>query len=120
MQTVVETRAYLAAAKDAGIGDFGRRLIVDEVATNPEIGDLIRGTGGCRKFRIGGRGKGKSGGYRVITAFGGNDMPVFLLTVFGKGEKANLTKSECNELSNLTKVLFDTYAAKDTKTRQSK
>ena len=34
----------------------------------------MQGTGGCRKLRIAGRNKGKSGGYRVVTAFGGDDI----------------------------------------------
>jgi hypothetical protein len=69
----------------------------------------MQGTGGCRKIRLAGRGKGKSGGYRIIFAFGGVGIPVFLLTVFGKGEKDNLTKAERNDLAKLTKILFDTY-----------
>jgi hypothetical protein len=40
-------------------------------------------------LRVAGRGKGKSGGYRAITFYSGTALPVFLITVFGKGEKAN-------------------------------
>jgi hypothetical protein len=58
----------------------------------------MEGTGGARKIRFAGRGKGKSGGYRVVTYFGGNDVPVFLLGLFSKGERANLSKAERNEL----------------------
>jgi hypothetical protein len=36
-------------------------------------------------------------------------MPLFLLTVFGKGEKANISKAERNELSNLTQQLVKNY-----------
>ena len=60
-----------------------------------------------RKLRVAGKGKGKSGGYRVITYFGGTDIPVFLLTVFGKGERANLSRAEINDLAKLTKTLRD-------------
>ena len=52
-----------------------------------------------------GSGKGKSGGYRIVWYFGGGDIPVFLLTVFGKGEKANLTQGERNALRQMTKLL---------------
>lgn len=68
------------------------------IAESPDIGEIMPGTGGARKVRFAGRGKGKSGGYRVVTFFGGIDMPVFLLDIFGKGSKANLTKAERNEL----------------------
>ena len=72
------------------------------------------GTGGCRKFRWGRDNKGKSGGLRIISFYGGADLPVFLLTVFGKNEQANLTKTERNGLVVLTKMLMDTYDAKGT------
>jgi len=39
---------------------------VDLVAGNPEAGDVMQGTGGVRKARLAGRGKGKSGGYRIV------------------------------------------------------
>jgi hypothetical protein len=73
------------------------------------MGDIMQGTGGCRKVRLAGRGKEKSGGYRIIFAFGGVQIPVFLITVFGKGEKDNLTKAERNDLAKLTKILFENY-----------
>ena len=105
MQTVIETESYLRAAKDAGMADAEMTAAVDLVASNPESGDLMQGTGGVRKTRLAGRGKGKSGGYRIVWYFGGGDIPVFLLTVFGKGEKANLTQGERNALRQLTATL---------------
>lgn len=78
---------------------------VDLVATDPESGDVMQGTGGVRKARLAGRGKGKSGGYRIVWFFGGGDIPIFLLTVFGKGEKANLSQGERNALRSLTAAL---------------
>jgi len=108
MHTVIETNAYLAAAKDAGMGDEERAAVVDLIAANPEAGDMMSGCGGARKLRVAKPGSGKSGGWRVITYFGGQDVPVFLLTVFGKNEKANLSKAERNALSALTKRLKDT------------
>jgi hypothetical protein len=67
-------------------------------AKTPASGDLIQGTGGARKTRFSGRGKGKSGGYRVISYYGGPDIPVFLLNVFGKGDRADLSKLERNQI----------------------
>jgi hypothetical protein len=106
MHTVAETAAYLSAADDAGMTEAERAHVVDLLSLNPGLGDLIVGTGGCRKFRLAGRGKGKSGGYRVITFFGGVDIPVYLLTVFSKGERANLTRAECNALATISKRLM--------------
>ncbi len=70
---------------------------------------MIKGTGGARKVRFGGRGKGKSGGYRVIAYYGGDDIPVFLLNVFAKGDKVDLSKSELNELRKELEGLAEDY-----------
>ena len=109
MHAVCETRAFEIAAATAGMKREEIDRLVEIVAADPRAGDIMPGTGGCRKLRFGGRSKGKSGGYRVITFFGGQDLPVFLLTVFGKGEKANLTMAERNGLAALTKTLADAY-----------
>lgn len=112
MQAVIETPSYLSAADDAGMTDEERRDAVTFIAANPMAGDMIQGTGGCRKVRLAGRGKGKSGGYRIITYYAGTDVPVFLLTVFSKGERANLTKAEKNSLRTLTQTLVASLTAK--------
>jgi hypothetical protein len=109
MQTVVETKTYLCAAKDAGMDEDEMLAVVNTVAADPEAGAIMPRCGGARKLRIAKSGGGKSGGYRVITYFGGRDMPVFLLTVFGKGEKANLSEGEKNQLAKLTKTLSERY-----------
>lgn len=108
MHTVIETNAWIAAAKDAGMTDDERANVVDILANNPEAGEIMPGCGGARKLRVAKPGKGKSGGYRVITYFAGNDVPVFLLTVFGKNEKVSLSKAERNALAVLTKSLRTT------------
>lgn len=87
------------------MSDDERANVVDILAANPEAGEIMPGCGGARKLRVAKPGKGKSGGYRVITYFAGKDVPVFLLTVFGKNEKASLAKGERNALAALTKTL---------------
>lgn len=109
MHTVALTHAFVRAAAEAGMTDDAVRQLIDMIAANPIAGDLIVGTGGCRKVRVAGRGKGKSGGYRVITYYAGEAVPVFLITMFSKGERANLTKDECNQLSIRTKVMAADY-----------
>lgn len=104
MHTVIETPAFLASARDEGLGDDERLGIVTYLARHPKSGDVMPGTGGARKVRFAGRGKGKSGGYRVVTFYGGDDIPVFLLDVYGKDTQANLSQAERNELR---KILTD-------------
>lgn len=67
------------------------------------------GTGGARKIRVAGRGKGKSGGYRIVTYFAAPDIPVFILAVINKGERANLSKAEQNALKNELSAIADDY-----------
>jgi hypothetical protein len=115
MQSVIETPSFLADAKDAGLGDGERMAIIDAIAADPMMGDEIQGSGGARKIRFAGRGKGKSGGYRVITFFNGPDIPVFLLNVFGKGDRANLSKAEINALRMILARIVETYRGRGSK-----
>lgn len=68
-----------------------------------------RGFGGARKLRWRRPGTGKSGGYRIITYFAGRDVPVFLLTVFTKGERANLSDADRNAIRDTLPSLLRPY-----------
>lgn len=98
MHTVVETPTFNKAADRVGLKEADVTAVIEMLARHPEAGEIIQGSGGCRKVRVAGRGKGKSGGFRVITYFGGNDIPVFLLTVFSKGEMGNLSDEQVNAM----------------------
>ena len=69
----------------------------------------MQGTGGIRKLRWAKNSKGKSGGVRVIYYFHNDSMPLFLLSLFGKNEKANLSHSECNLLAKFISTLVKNY-----------
>ncbi|HEV2097407.1 MAG TPA: type II toxin-antitoxin system RelE/ParE family toxin [Stellaceae bacterium] len=98
MQTVIETPSYLADCRRAALSDEEMSDIVATISADSSAGDLIPGTGGARKLRFPGRGKGKSGGYRTVSFFGGEDVPVLLLALISKGERADLSQAERNEL----------------------
>ncbi|MCH8104489.1 MAG: type II toxin-antitoxin system RelE/ParE family toxin [Proteobacteria bacterium] len=66
---------------------------------NPNAGVLIQGTGGIRKLRWARSGGGKSGGVRVIYYFHNEELPLYLLALFGKNEKANISMEEKKLLS---------------------
>ena len=108
LQTVVELAAFLKRAK-AIMSDDERMEMLLFLAANPEAGVPLGG--GLRKVRIPRPGGGKSGGYRTIYVFGGQHMPLFLLTVFAKNEKDNLTKAELAAAVELSKQLIATYGA---------
>ena len=106
MQTIVELPEFLRRAK-AIMADDERAALVDYIAANPEAGVSLGG--GLRKVRIAREGGGKSGGYRTIYVFGGVQMPIFLVTVFAKNEKDNLTKVEQAAAIALSKTLIASY-----------
>jgi hypothetical protein len=107
-QTVVELAVYLRKAERL-LDAKERRSVVTELAQNPERGDLIPGGSGIRKVRFAAKGKGKSGGVRVIYYFHSPAIPLFLLSIYGKGEKTNLTRAEVNSLAKAVDVLADEY-----------
>ena len=98
MQTVIRTPTFLSDAKVAGLSEDEQDNIVAEISKNPTAGALMEGTGGCRKLRFGGKGKGKSGGFRTVHYYAGDDVPVLLLALIDKGKDENLSKAERNEL----------------------
>jgi len=106
LHTVIETAAFLRSADAAGMTEIELKLAADTVAADPLAGDLIVGSGGCRKVRIAGRGFGKSGGYRIVTFYAGPDVPVFLLWALSKGRAANLTRAQVNTLATVTRTLL--------------
>lgn len=106
MQTVAETQEYLRRA-DKLLASGERADVVDYLAAHPKAGDLMQGTRGVRKLRWARAGRGKSGGVRVIYYFHSEAMPLYLLTVFAKSERANLAKAERNELADLVETLVD-------------
>jgi len=107
-QTVVETPAYISLAGKL-LSEQERDEIVAMVAENPECGDVMSGTGGFRKVRVPRAGMGKSGGARVVYIWRNERFPVFLITVFPKNKKANLTKAERNALKKRADDIFKSY-----------
>ena len=108
MYTVVETLAYLAHAERLFTPEE-RTAVIDRVASDPECGVLIRGTGGIRKVRFAFGGRGKSGGARVIYFLAGEQLPIFLPTVFAKNEKSDLTPKERAKLADSVRDMIGGY-----------
>ncbi len=105
---MVETPTYLRAA-EAFYNEAEREEIVRTIAEYPEAGDLMPGTGGYRKLRFARPGMGKRGGARIVYLYGGEDLPIFLITVYAKSEKGNLGKAEQNALARMAKSFFADY-----------
>lgn len=119
MHTVCELKSFRRDAAASGMAQEEIDDLVDTLSHNPTAGDEIQGTGGCRKVRVAGRGKGKSGGYRAITFYSGEELPVFLITVFSKGERSDLSKADRNDLAALTQELKAAYQNKALRAKES-
>lgn len=104
MQTIAETSEYLRHAEKL-LSDDERRDVLAYLAERPRAGDLMEGTGGVRKLRWSRGGRGKSSGVRVIYYFHSAAIPLYLLTIFAKNERSNLSKAERNELAELVGLL---------------
>ena len=108
MQTIAETPEYIRRAEKL-LTDEERRDLLSYLAAHPRAGDLLEGTGGIRKLRWSRGSRGKSGGVRVIYYFHADTMPLYLLTLFAKNERANLSKAERNELAGLVGLLMSAW-----------
>jgi hypothetical protein len=109
MHGAILTETFDRQAKRAKLTEEELMEIVATIAGDPLGGELIVGTGGARKMRHAGRGKGKSGGYRTIHYFGGDDVPLFLLSIYGKNQKSDLTAAERKDLASLLPRIADAY-----------
>jgi hypothetical protein len=109
MHAVCETHEFQTAAVKAGMTSDEVTRLALVLSENPDAGDPIVGTGGARKLRFAPSGRGKRGGYRVVTYFGGDDIPVFLMDVYAKGDKINLSAAERAEFKKKLETFARVY-----------
>jgi hypothetical protein len=106
--SVVETPAYLTRATKL-MDEAERIAVIDMIAAAPNVGVLIRGTGGLRKMRVPLQGRGKRGGGRVIYWFHSESYPAVLLWVFAKNDASDLTADQRRQLAAVTSGLLDDF-----------
>lgn len=109
MHSVLFTPTFERQAKAAGLSEDEVQGIASTLSNDPLAGDLMVGTGGARKVRFAREGAGKSGGYRTVHYFGGDDVPIFLLSLIDKGVRANLSKAERNDLAKVLPQIAAVY-----------
>lgn len=111
-QVIAETPAYLNSIKN-----FWDEETQDEfknyIAENYLSGDIIPNTGGLRKIRWQGSGRGKRGGARVIYYFYNENFPIYLLFAYPKNEKDDLTEYEKKLLRDFVQKLKDSFRNKE-------
>jgi hypothetical protein len=111
MHAVCETHAFSRAAAEAGMTAEEVARLILFLSENPDAGELIVGTGGARKLRFAPTGRGKRGGYRVVTYYCADDIPVFLMDAYAKGDKIDLSARERAELKKELEAFAREYRA---------
>ena len=85
--------------------DEERSEFVDFIARHPEAGDLVPQSGGVRKVRWTRRGSGKRGGARVIYFYHAADMPLYLLMIYAKAQRDDLSPDAKRTVQTLAAML---------------
>ena len=96
--SVIEFAGYRRRASEL-LTAGQRDAVIDLVAYEPTCGDIIPGSEGLRKVRIGRDGIGKRRGTRVVYYFYNEDFPILLLALYAKNEKSDLTIAEKREFA---------------------
>lgn len=106
--SVVELPGYRRRA-DELLSSDEQDAIVDLIAYEPTCGDLIPGTGGLRKVRVGRGSSGKRGGARVIYYFYSADFPLLLVALYAKNEKGDLSGQEKKQFAALVQEITNQW-----------
>ena len=108
-RTIIQTSGFakkidrLIAERKVVASDFEALKIC--LVKDPELGDLISGTGGIRKVRLKSSTKGKSGGFRVCYFDDPEQEEIFLMQIYAKNEQANISPDEKKELKKFAEMV---------------
>lgn len=91
--------------KAMSLTDDDLRRLENLILENPELGDVMQGTGGLRKLRFSFSDRGKSGSSRVCYINIVRKEKIFLITTYPKNVKDNLSKAERNNIKQLVEIL---------------
>lgn len=102
----VETSLFSKLLGDY-LSDNEYRQLQNHLIEHPDAGAIIRASGGVRKVRWRAGGKGKSGGVRVIYYWVTADQQILLLTLYGKGEREDLSAADLKRVVKLLAEITD-------------
>ena len=104
-KTFIQTNEFSRNWEELGFDDEDLRKLELEIMKNPQIGSVIRGTGKLRKMRFSFPDRGKSGSVRVCYVDFVIQEAIYLVTVYSKKEKDNLTQTERNNIKKMITLL---------------
>ena len=102
IETNIFTRLITELMSDEEYQELQKVLI-----KSPDMGNLIKASGGLRKVRWKLQGKGKSGGVRVIYYWVVNDAQIRMLYAYTKGKQENLSIEQVRLLKKIIEVWSD-------------
>lgn len=103
---IIETTIFTRRIKSA-LSEEDYRELQNYLVKNPSIGKLIKGTGGLRKLRWGGSGRGKRGGSRIIYYWQKDNEIILMLFIFQKNESDSLSDNQLKSLSTIVERELD-------------
>lgn len=106
--TIVETHTFHKESRKL-LGASEIDELKNFLAINPQAGDVIPGLRGIRKVRWQANQKGKSGDARIIYFFHNLNIPVFLLDIYAKSEKGDLSSQEKKMMNAMVDELIESY-----------
>jgi uncharacterized protein YkuJ len=104
-RTFIQTKEFSSNWDRLGFTDDDLRRLELDIMSDPEKYPVIQGTGGLRKARFAFEHQGKSGGVRVCYVDFVLKETIYLITVYPKSEKENLSKAERNEIKKMITLL---------------
>lgn len=104
-KTFIQTLEFSKNWKSLGLDDEDLRRLELEILYNPQIGPVMQGTGKLRKMRFAHTNSGKSGSMRVCYVDFVIQETIYLITVYSKGQKDNLSKAERNDIKKMIELL---------------
>jgi hypothetical protein len=106
--TIAEVKGFTLAA-DAVLSSAEREALTDFLAMHPLAGEVIPDTGGVRRIKWPALSQGRRSGARIIYFFRDLNTPVYLLALYGKGERVQLSAREKCEIRNLVLEIVEEY-----------
>ena len=102
---IIETHIFTKRINRLMKEDVYREL-QNELIESPDIGKVIQGSGGIRKIRWSGSGRGKRGGSRIIYYWAKNKDQIYTLFIYEKNELSDLTKDQLSTLKKVVELEF--------------
>lgn len=100
LHAVLETSIFSQRA-DALLSVEDRAELIGALARVPLAGDVMQCLGGVRKLRFAPKGRGKSGGFRVIYYVLSEGESILALLIYGKNEQGDLSPAQCKVVAAL-------------------